>query len=186
MKSKKANQLWLLGAVSMSLFMAIVISCGSGEQKSGNMEGQRIEWTRVGIGGGGANFSPEISPHDYKVALVTCDMGGSYVTHNGGESWKMFNFGGRARFFAFDPVDPNVVYAQSSRLLKSTDKGLTWDVFYPKASGNDQTGGARNMMRQSSRYSFVLKPSYRIAQIPLTSGRFRAKCLPEPYKNAAK
>ena len=79
--------------VMLSLFMANFVACNSTAQKSEITEGQRVEWTRVGIGGGGANFCPEISPHNSKVALVTCDMGGSYLTHNGGDSWTMFNFG---------------------------------------------------------------------------------------------
>ena len=144
--------------VMLSLFMANFVACNSTAQKSEITEGQRVEWTRVGIGGGGANFCPEISPHNSKVALVTCDMGGSYLTHNGGDSWTMFNFGGRARFFVFDPVDPHVMYAQASRLLKSTDNGLTWDVFYPKPSSEDQTGGTRFMPRQSIQ-SFAIDPA---------------------------
>ena len=159
MKSIIFFQLRLLCAVSMLLLTAsIFIMCGSDTQPSDNTSGQRVEWTRVGIGGGGAQFSPEISPHDSKIALVTCDMGGSYVTHNGGESWKMFNFGGRARFFVFDPVDPNVVYAQASRMLKSTDKGLTWEVFYPKASAANQAEGQRNMMSRSIQ-AFTIDPA---------------------------
>jgi hypothetical protein len=59
-------------------------------------------------------------------------MGGSFVTYNGGESWRMFNLSEMANFFVFDPVDPNVVYAQTYALFRSADKGLTWQLFYPK------------------------------------------------------
>ena len=99
------------------------------------------EWSHIGIGGGGAMFNPSVSPHDPKMVFVGCDMGGCYVTYNGGESWRMFNLGGRVRYFVYDPVDPNVVYANSFGsffsspwLYKSDDKGLTWHLFYPKAS----------------------------------------------------
>ena len=148
----------LMYAVCLALLTVSVISWNTGTQQSDTTNGQRIEWTRVGIGGGGAQFSPEISPHDPKIALVTCDMGGSYITHDGGESWKMFNFGGRARFFVFDPVDPNVVYAQASRLLKSSDKGLTWSAFYPKPADDDPSGGARTPARQSVQ-AFAIDPA---------------------------
>jgi len=148
----------LVHAVGISLFITIFISCGVGTEKSDTNDGQRVEWTRIGIGGGGAQFNPQISPHDAKVALVTCDMSGSYLTHDGGESWTMFNFGGQARYFVFDPVDPNIMYAQSSRLLKSTDKGRTWDVFFPKPTGDELAGAGRNMMRQSMQ-SFAVDPA---------------------------
>jgi len=148
----------LLWAANLLVMTVFVISCGTNTQKSGNTEGKRIEWTRVGMGGGGAQFNPAISPINSKVAMVTCDMGGSYLTQNGGDSWRMFNFGGMVRFFVFDPVDPNVVYAQSSRLLKSTDKGLTWNAFYPKATEGNQAGGPRNMMRQSVQ-AFAIDPA---------------------------
>ena len=114
----------------MALLTAFIFSCGTGVQKSDGC----IEWSHVGMGGGGSMFNSTISPHDPKVVLVTCDMGGSFVTHDGGESWHMFNLSSMALFFVFDPVDPNVVYAQATGLYKSEDKGLTWKLFYPNPS----------------------------------------------------
>ncbi|MDR0796109.1 MAG: hypothetical protein LBE79_08695, partial [Tannerella sp.] len=88
MKTQK-NTLLLLIAVAGIVF---VFSCSSSTLKT---DSQRIEWGHVGIGGGGAMFNPEVSPHDKKMAFATCDMGGSFVTYNGGESWRMFNLGSR-------------------------------------------------------------------------------------------
>ena len=116
------------GAFCLTLF---IVSCGSNTQQEGN---RRIEWGHVGIGGGGAMFNPAVSPHNPDFAFVTSDMGGSFVTSNGGESWRMFNLGSQVRFFVFDPVDPNVVYAQSFGLFKSADQGLTWQLLYPHPS----------------------------------------------------
>ena len=133
MKRKNLIQLRLFNAVCLVLLTAFVFSCGNSSQSPvSKTDGKRVEWIQWGIGGGGAQFDPAISPHDTKMAFVTCDMGGSYVTHDGGESWRMFSLGGRSRFFIFDPVDPNVVYAYSSALYKSADKGLTWNLFYPQ------------------------------------------------------
>ena len=128
---KTKNFFLTLLCVYFTLFTALFISCDSNPQKS---DGRRIEWGHVGIGGGGAMFHPAVSPHDANLVFVTCDMGGSFVTYNGGESWRMFNLGSMVRFFVFDPVDPNVVYAQSFGLFKSGDKGLTWNLLYPKPS----------------------------------------------------
>jgi photosystem II stability/assembly factor-like uncharacterized protein len=86
----------------------------------------------VGPGGGGAMFHPTISPHDPNTVLVSCDMTGSYISHDGGESWRMFNLRGVVRFFVFDPLDPKVIYAQADGLWRSEDTGDTWSLVYPQ------------------------------------------------------
>ena len=88
----------------------------------------------VGPGGGGAMFYPTISPHDPNTALVSCDMTGSYITHDGGKSWRMFNLRGVVEFFVFDPLDRNVIYAQANGLWRSQDGGTAWALMYPKPS----------------------------------------------------
>ena len=85
----------------------------------------------VGPGGGGAMFNPTISPHDPNTVLISCDMTGSYITHDGGQSWRMFNLRGVVRFFAFDPTDAKVMYAYATGLWRSTDSGETWRLVYP-------------------------------------------------------
>jgi photosystem II stability/assembly factor-like uncharacterized protein len=86
----------------------------------------------LGPGGGGAMFNPTISPHDPQTVLVSCDMTGAYITHDGGQSWRMFNLRGVVRFFVFDPMDPKVMYAQASGLWRSTDAGESWRLVHPK------------------------------------------------------
>src|ERR687886_199368 len=85
----------------------------------------------IGPGGGGSMFYPTVSPHDPKTVLVSCDMTGAYITHDGGASWRMFNLRGVVRFFAFDPRDAGAIYAQTSGLWRSTDGGATWRLVYP-------------------------------------------------------
>jgi photosystem II stability/assembly factor-like uncharacterized protein len=88
----------------------------------------------IGPGGGGAMFHPTISPHDPNTVLISCDMTGSYITHDAGKSWRMFNLRGVVRFFVFDPLDRKVIYAQSSGLWRSQDEGETWRLIYPNPS----------------------------------------------------
>src|SRR5215831_19416629 len=88
----------------------------------------------IGPGGGGAMFHPTVSPLDVNTVLVNCDMTGAYISHDGGKSWRMFNLRGVVQFFVFDPVDRNVIYAQSTGLWRSRDQGATWSLVYPKPS----------------------------------------------------
>lgn len=99
-----------------------------------NPNGRNDDWGFVGYGGGGAMFYPAVSPHDPDFALVACDMTGSYVTRDGGESWRMFNLRGPVDYFVFDPLDSNTVYAHSIALFRSTDRAKTWSLFYPRLS----------------------------------------------------
>lgn len=79
-------------------------------------------------------FNPTISPHDANEALVSCDMTGAYITHDGGQSWRMFNLRGTVGFFAFDPTQPKTIYAGTDVLWRSVDDGETWRVLIPKPS----------------------------------------------------
>jgi photosystem II stability/assembly factor-like uncharacterized protein len=85
----------------------------------------------IGPGGGGAMFNPTVSPHDKNTVLVSCDMTGAYITHDDGQSWRMFNLRGTVHFFVFDPIDPKTIYAEVTGLWRSTDGGETWRLVYP-------------------------------------------------------
>ena len=100
----------------LQLAIALFLSLGaSSAPRPGNFQ-------IVGPGGGGAMFHPTISPHDSNTVLVSCDMTGSYISHDGGESWRMFNLRGVVQFFVFDPLDRKVIYAQADGLWRSEEK----------------------------------------------------------------
>jgi photosystem II stability/assembly factor-like uncharacterized protein len=90
------------------------------------------QWRIIGPGGGGSMFHPTVSPHDSRVAVVACDMTGNYITTDGGENWRFFSLRDPARFFVFDPIDPNVIYASTGVLYRSADRGFTWKVLLPR------------------------------------------------------
>ena len=98
-------------------------------------------WRVLGPGGGGTTTHPAISPHDPDVALEACDMTGSYITRDGGRSWRMFNLGTVATAFAFDPINPLVIYAGASALFRSDDAGTTWKMVLPDPARNTAAHG---------------------------------------------
>ncbi len=114
------------------------------------------KWQVIGPGGGGGQFSPTISPHTPDDVLAACDMTGSFISHDGGESWRMFNLGLRAGFFVFDPVDRRVIYAKTigppaimakdrplslAGLWRSTDSGRTWRLVRADPSTSPGSAG---------------------------------------------
>jgi photosystem II stability/assembly factor-like uncharacterized protein len=109
----------------MAMVLVLSSALASAQSRSG---GFRI----IGPGGGGAMFNPTISPHDPNTVLISCDMTGSYITHDGGQSWRMFNLRGTTRFFVFDPLAPHTMYAETIGLWRSTDDGESWKLVYPK------------------------------------------------------
>ncbi len=81
-------------------------------------------------------FLPTISPHDPKIVIERCDMTGSYLSPDGGESWRMFNLRSGTSAFAFDPIRPNVIYAATAALWRSEDTGRTWSMILPDPKKN--------------------------------------------------
>ncbi len=106
-------------------------------------------WTTVGMGGGGAEYAPSISPVNSNIRFVGCDMSGWYRSADGGNTWNMLDFyqistavdygydDGVMCPMAFHPTNANIVYGFGAQqdtqnnppnLLVSNDGGLTWSV----------------------------------------------------------
>ncbi len=89
-------------------------------------------WLPVGLSGGGGMFAPAISGADPNLMMVNCDMGGAYVSEDGGRWWRMIPFKQHVSYRtcppAFHPQDPNVILApERSHIKISHDKGRTWE-----------------------------------------------------------
>jgi hypothetical protein len=86
----------------------------------------------TGLGGGGAMYTPAVSPHDPSLRFLACDMGGLYRTSDAGANWELLDWhamGGDIRCrVVFDPADPQVIYAyaQDRGLKRSPDRGSSW------------------------------------------------------------
>ncbi|MGE5648540.1 MAG: IPT/TIG domain-containing protein [Acidobacteriota bacterium] len=88
-------------------------------------------WRLLGPGGGGAMFRPVTSPHDPNLTVLASDMTGAFITRDGGASWREFNLRTVVSAVAFDPVNPDVIYAGSDGVFRSDDRGATWRLIFP-------------------------------------------------------
>jgi hypothetical protein len=93
-------------------------------------------WKVIGPGGGGTMIAPTISPHDSRLVVEHCDMTGGYITHDNGLSWRMINLRSVINVFAFDPLDPQVIYAGNAALWRSSDSGRSWKMLFPSPARN--------------------------------------------------
>ena len=130
------SRLRLVLALVATAVLVATISTGT-RGRTGEPPSPR--WTILGPGGGGTTKRPAISPHDAHIVLVACDMTGAYVTVNGGDSWRMFNLGTDVSSFGFDPSDADVMYAGTTALWRSTDRGRTWAMAFPDPSLGTRT-----------------------------------------------
>ncbi len=117
--------------VGYFLILAIFLcACKSEETKP--QAADVSDWIKIGPGGGGATFLPTFSYQIDQEFLVRCDMTGSYLTKDGGDSYSQINFANGSGSFAFDPHDAATIYIGSSSLNRSTDGGKTWSQLFPK------------------------------------------------------
>lgn len=105
----------------------------SGRALDGTATPTPTRWTSLGLGGGGAMYTPAISPVDPNLILLGCDMSGAYRTTDGGQNWEMIHYqqlnGSTTVRPAWHPADPNIAYAADGwrgPLKMTRDKGKTW------------------------------------------------------------
>src|SRR5204863_347971 len=76
-----------------------------------------------------------ISPHDPRLVLVACDMTGAYISHDGGDSWRMFNLRSPVTLFAFDSAG---VRAAPEAARARVDNGGVGRIESEKSNGTSQ------------------------------------------------
>ncbi len=133
---------------SVFLFCLVLLLC-----TAGGLSAQSDGWEILGPGGGGGHFNATVSPFDDNHVFTRCDMTGAQVSWDGGENWHHFNLRWAIYDFEFDPGDENTVYASSTGLYRSTDKGRTWELIYPAPEDIIE----ETMVGDHSEHSFVTK-----------------------------
>ena len=87
---------------------------------------------KIGLSSGGSIFQGNCSPHDPKLLTVATDMGGAFITYDGGAKWRTIHFtqlsGSCSAAAAFHPQNPDVIYWDNGggELRVSRDRGATW------------------------------------------------------------
>ncbi len=131
-------RLFFLKILSSLLFVILIVHPVSAKPP--------LVWESKGVGGGGALFSPSMSPHDPDELYVACDMRLLYHTKDFGRSWKLLSYlqlQGHILCKMQFTNDPKILYVRQTSYRdgmelaypsKSIDGGLTWNVL----SGWDQ------------------------------------------------
>ena len=113
-------------------FAIILAACQPNKER--NTASENSSWEKLGPGGGGATFIPTFSYQSPDNFLIRCDMTGSYLTKDGGASYRQLNFANGASSYAYDPSDSSTLYIGATFLNRSRDGGKTWESIFPKQS----------------------------------------------------
>src|SRR5687768_11664811 len=84
--SQKVKQKITTYLVWCALFFIFLSACKP--EKIKEHAAQVSDWTKLGPGGGGSTFLPTFSYHKEDEFLIRCDMTGSYLTKDGGDSYS--------------------------------------------------------------------------------------------------
>jgi len=118
----------MLTTLRLAIWVSLITHCGFASAAP------PATFESVGIGGGGALFSPALSPHSATTMFVACDMSEVFRTTSSGTAWAPVHFtqlqGNRSSQVQFTS-DPNTLYTidhtnEAPRPVRSTDGGITW------------------------------------------------------------
>jgi len=112
--------------------VAALLACGLAALTLSAQEAA-VKWEAIGISGGGAMFTPAVSPADPNLMMLNCDMSAAYISTDAALSWRMIHHSQLRTNTqckpAFHPTDPKTVYAANGTGLKvSHDRGEHWEA----------------------------------------------------------
>ncbi len=161
-----------------AILMLLIVPASPAQRPGAN------RWKIIGPGGGGTTYFPTVSPHDSQIVVEHSDMTDDYITHDGGRSWRMFNLREWIAAFAFDPVDPKVIYAANAALWRSSDSGRSWRMLFPNPARNTiehDLGDRANYSLTSSDSAYPGGDITAIAIVPESSRKNRQGSLEHIY-----
>jgi hypothetical protein len=97
---------------------------------------------RIGLGGGGSLYDPQVSWWNPDFVFVACDMIGLYRSIDGGSHWTMLDtriVQGSNRFsVAIHPTQQRILGYHPFQGVKESVDGLNWNDFSPATPLNAQ------------------------------------------------
>jgi len=112
--------------------------CQKSEQPQAQQDANRPQrldaWTIIGPGGGGTFYHPAISPVDPNLVLATSDMTDSFLSEDGGRTWRELNLRTAAQFYFDYKLKDRIWACTGAGSYLSDDRGRTWKLFYPDPS----------------------------------------------------
>ncbi len=147
--------------VSINAFFALCSVCFI---TSNVLLSQPTSWKSIGPGGGGAFYSPSISPFNPSEVFIPSDMSDLFHTTNLGNSFSIVNFqyitAGIPTKVQFTN-QPNILYTINQHEfgnfpVKSTDGGITWN----KTQSDPTDGGAFQIFASDLDFNIVLVTDY--------------------------
>ena len=133
----RATMRWQGQLVMLALaLLACELPCLGTAQSITGIDGNETPasqgWTSLGLGGGGAMYTPAISPVDPNLILLGCDMSGAYRTTDGGRNWEMIHYrqlnGSTTVRPAWHPTDPRMAWAADGWRGPEGDAGQGTDL----------------------------------------------------------
>lgn len=112
-------------------------------------------YTVTGMGGAGGMYTPSVSPYDADLMLLSCDMGGSYRSLDGGSNWELIHHDQLRGSLRCKPLflPDAIVWATGSDVRISRDCGATWTTLTP--NGFPWSGPVRHLAGTSVDRIFV-------------------------------
>lgn len=132
-KARWTTRICVCAAITVLTSLAddrLAATQGASEGSASSQRTQR--WESIGLSGGGAMYTPGISPIDPNLMMLNCDMSCAFLSHDGGLTWRMIHHSQlRANIRCrpgFHPKDVNIIFAAGGdgRLHVSRDEGKTW------------------------------------------------------------
>src|SRR5262249_15412437 len=120
------KRVFSIGGSLLGILLSLAVATGQAVERT------RPRWEPIGLSGGGAMFTPAISPIDPNRMMLNCDMSAAYLSDDGGLHWRMIHHAQLRSSTqcrpAFHPTDPRVIYAADggTGLKVSRDGGQHW------------------------------------------------------------
>lgn len=93
-------------------------------------ESEEVKWQNIGPGGGGWVQSLAFDPQDPDILYLGCDVGGFYISFDGGKHFQIRNKGLHDYFvecIAVNPHDPKIILlGTQGGIFRTTDRGKSW------------------------------------------------------------